>query len=125
MAYQSLFYLATQRETIESLKIGKKDRKVLKTLAKRVAEIAADPIQDEKRKLWYSHNELKDTRPLILCFPERGWDEIIPEDQLICEGKSARKWEKILHKEIFWGETMGDDYVVEPYFNIPHTYYEG
>jgi len=125
ITYQPLFYLATQRETIGSLKIGKKDREVLKILAQRVAEIAADPIQDEKRKLWYSHNVLKDTRPIILCFPERGWDEIIPEDQLICKGKSARKWEKILRKEIFWGETMGDDYVVEPYFNIPYTYYEG
>ncbi|MHB8279495.1 MAG: hypothetical protein ACYDIA_17855 [Candidatus Humimicrobiaceae bacterium] len=124
MVYQSLFYRATQKGNIESLQIEQDDRKILKTLAKRVAEIAADPIQDEKRNLWYCHNELKDTRPIILCYPEGGWVEIIPEDQLMCRGESARKWEIILRKEIFWGENMGDDYVVEPYFNIPYTYFE-
>ncbi|MCL4418235.1 MAG: hypothetical protein M1365_16380 [Actinobacteria bacterium] len=99
--YQNLFYTCTQKGNIDSLYIGQEDRNILKTLAKRVSEIAADPAQNEKRNLWYLHNELKDTRPIILCYPEGGWDEIIPESQLKCKGESARKWEIILRKEIF------------------------
>jgi len=29
-----------------------------------------------------------------------------------------------LRKEIFWGAHMGDDRVIEPYFNVPHVYIE-
>jgi len=29
-----------------------------------------------------------------------------------------------LRKEIFWGESMGDDRVIEPYFDIPYIYVE-
>jgi len=29
-----------------------------------------------------------------------------------------------LRKELFWGESMGDDRVVEPFFNVPHVFTE-
>ena len=38
-----------------------------------------------------------------------------------CRGKLARRWEMDLRKEIFWGEVMGDDKPVEPYFDVPYT----
>lgn len=38
-----------------------------------------------------------------------------------CKSKMARHWEMDLRKEIFWGEEMGDDRPVEPYFNVPRT----
>ena len=60
-------------------------------------------------------------RPLVFCDPENGWNEIITEAQMQCRGKLARRWEMDLRKEIFWGEVMGDDKPVEPYFDVPYT----
>jgi len=100
------------------------DRQVLRGLAAQVAELAARPVEQEKRALWYRHNALEPTRPLIFCDPENSWDEIIPPAQLECEGELARGWEVTLRKEIFWGEALGDDRVIEPYFNVPHAYTE-
>ncbi|GAJ24248.1 unnamed protein product, partial [marine sediment metagenome] len=81
-------------------------------------------IEDEKRDLWFRHNALEATRPLIFCDPENGWNEIITENQIQCQGELAREWEMILRKEIFWGESMGDDRVIEPYFETPYIYVE-
>ncbi len=54
-----------------------KECEVLRRLAGRVAELAARPGEEEKRRLWYRHNALEATRPLIFCDPENGWNEII------------------------------------------------
>ncbi len=108
----------------DKLVIGRGDREILRRLAGRIAELAARPIEDEKRDLWYRHNALEATRPLIFCDPENGWNEIITDAQIECRGQLAREWEMTLRKEIFWGESMGDDRVTEPYFEIPYVYVE-
>ena len=100
--------------------IGKNDRGILRSLASKIAELAGRSIEEEKIKLWYAHNDLLPVRPLVFCDPEGGWDEIIPDDSLTCVGDLAQRWEKYLRKEIFWGESMKDDKVIEPYFNIPY-----
>lgn len=94
------------------------DRPVLRRLAGRVAELAARPIEQEKRDLWYRHNALEPTRPVIYCNPENAWNEIIPQDSLECVGTLARAWEFGLRAKVFWGESMGDDMVVEPVFSV-------
>jgi len=94
--------------------ISAKDKEVLRGLAARVAELAALPEQKDKRDLWYRHNALEATRPVIFCDPEGGWQEIIREENLVCEGERARQWEFRLRQEVFWGESMGDDRVVGP-----------
>ncbi len=104
--------------------ITRGERETLRTLAERVAALAARPGEAEKRRLWVRHNVLEPTRPLIFCDPENGWNEIITEDALQCGGELARSWEFILRKEIFWGEAMGDDKVVEPYFDIAYVHAE-
>jgi len=104
--------------------ISRKDKDVLRKLAGRVAEIADRPAEEGKRKLWISHNSLKTVRPLVFCDPENGWNEIITRDQIKCEGELAQRWEMVLRKEIFWGESMQDDKVIEPYFDIGYTYAE-
>ena len=100
------------------------DRVVLRELACRVAELASRDIEQEKRTLWYKHNRLEKTRPLIFCDPEEGWHEIITDKQLKCTNSLARQWEFALHKEIFWGESMNDDRVIEPFFDVSHIYSE-
>ncbi len=98
------------------------ERRVLADLARKVAELAARPEELDKRRLWTDHNMLRPTRPLIFCDPENGWNEIIPQRELRCEKPLLRVWEMALRKEIFWGEEMGDDRVVEPFFNVPYSY---
>jgi hypothetical protein len=107
--------------TREDLSMTADDRDVLRPLAERVAAIAASPRMAEIRQLWTRHNRLEKVRPPILCDPENGWNEIITEAQMQCRGKLARRWEADLRREIFWGEEMGDDKPVEPYFDVPYS----
>ncbi|MEW5816953.1 MAG: hypothetical protein AB1798_16355 [Spirochaetota bacterium] len=104
-----------------NIKISHKDREVLKKLAVRVAELAARPQESEKVKLWYSHNALQTKHPVILADPENGWNDIITANRMECEGDLARRWEVVLRKEIFWGESMQDDRPIEAHFYIGHT----
>ncbi len=104
--------------------ISAEDVAVLRSLARQVAEIAADEAQEKKRELWQAHNGLHATRPLIFCDPEKAWYEIIPPNLLRCQGSLARIWELKLRKELFWSERIKDDRVIEPVFRIHHVYEE-
>ena len=121
MMDQTVASKSTHREPAANLRMSSQDRQILNTLAKQVAELAARPVEDEKRALWYHHNDLSPTHPVIFCDPENGWNEIITPDQLKCQGDLARGWEMALRKEIFWGSAMGDDRVIDSYFNVGHA----
>ena len=97
------------------------DREVLRRLAARVAELAAREIEKDKAALWTAHNDLQKVRPLIFCDPEGAWREILPQESLECTGEVARGWEWHLRREIFWGEQMRDDRVIQPYFDVGHV----
>jgi hypothetical protein len=124
MADQTAVSIATQSMRPETIRLSATDRETLRALAGRVAELAGRPIEEEKRARWTAHNDLEPGRPLIFCDPENGWNEIITDDQMRCEGELARQWEMRLRKEIFWGTRMGDDRVIEPYFDVGHVYTE-
>ncbi|MEN3188843.1 MAG: hypothetical protein ABDK94_08730, partial [Atribacterota bacterium] len=119
---QTVAALYQIRFSSEEIAITSKEEEILRRLAYKVRALAELPEQETKRALWYRHNTLQKTRPVIFCDPENGWNEIIPPQSLSCEGKLARHWEVFLRKEIFWGESMGDDKVIEPYFDVPHLY---
>jgi len=89
-----------------------------------VADLAARPIEEEKRRLWLDHNQLKRTRPLIFSSPENSWNEIIPASYLECESTLGRHWEFLLRMQVFSGRRMRDDMVIEPFFSVPHVYTE-
>jgi hypothetical protein len=101
--------------------VKKKDREVLRRLAERVAEIAAEPEQAARREMWYAHNALKGGKPIVLAFPEGGWRELLPEETLSCEDKVAREWEMELRQTIYTHERIRDDRVVERVFNIHYV----
>jgi hypothetical protein len=107
--------------TPADLTVSGVEKDVLRALAAEVAKIAAGDREREKRLLWKEHNMLRRTRPVVFCDPENGWNEIVTEAQIRCEGKIARRWEMDLRKEIFWGREMGDDRPVEPFFDVPYT----
>ena len=104
------------------LEISAADRPILRPLAREVADLAARPVEQIKRELWYRHNSLQSTRPLVFCDLENGWNEVIPPRVLKCAGGLARQWELILRKEIFWATQLCDDAVIRPHFDIPHVH---
>lgn len=122
MSDQSAAGVAEQGRRIGGFEISHEDRLILRGLATQVAELAARPVEQEKRDLWYRHNALEPTRPVVFCDPENGWNEIITQDQIICSGPLARGWEMALRKTIYWGAEMCDDFVVTPEFRVPHVH---
>lgn len=95
-----------------------KEREILKRLAVRVREIAATPENERRREMWYRHNALQSERPMILCYPEGAWCELLPESALECTDEKLRAWEKQLRMTIYRHERIGDDAAIEPCFNI-------
>lgn len=100
------------------------DRLILRDLAAQVAHLAQQPCEKEKANLWRLHNQLVPVRPLILCDPELGWNEIIPEGHLRCESVASRRLEWLFRREIFWGSQLKDDRVVNDYLSIPLIFRE-
>ncbi|MHC5059057.1 MAG: hypothetical protein ACYTKD_30750 [Planctomycetota bacterium] len=95
-----------------------KDREIVRDLAKRVAEIAALPVQAERRELWTRHNDLAPARPMILVFPEGSWRELLPDSGLECEDKALRGIERGFRQRIYYHEHIHDDTVIESGFTI-------
>lgn len=102
-----------------SMAASSHDRKILREAAKRVAEIAALPIQEKRRGMWYSHNRLERIRPMVLVFPEGAWRELLPQDRMCCEDPLLRDWEWHLKHLIYHHENHHDDFVIEPHFKVP------
>ncbi len=89
------------------------DRNMLRNLAKHVADIAHDPVMATRRKMWVEHNSLRSTSPMMLVFPEGGWEELLPESVLLCETQPARAIELELRKRMYHNEHFQDDTVVD------------
>ena len=104
------------------LHLETEDIKLLQSLAAQVEEISKFPIEKEKKLLWVQHNDLKGERPLLFCDPENAWYEIIPQESLVCKSKLGRVWEFKLRKEIYWANSLRDDRVIEPYFDVHYIY---
>jgi hypothetical protein len=98
-----------------------KDRTIIRDLAQRVAEIAAQPEQEVKRELWYAQSSLKPIRPLVFCSPEGSWVELLPNSALTCEGENARRVEQGLRLRIYAAEHFQDDQVCDNSYNVYHA----
>ncbi|MBN1639939.1 MAG: hypothetical protein JXA09_01795 [Anaerolineae bacterium] len=96
-----------------------RDVEILRDLARRYAEVAAQPIQDERRDLWRQHNSLIRTRPLIYV-RAFAWREMAASE-LQCEDPFYRAHENYLRQELY-RSTFGDDYIIEPWITQRATH---
>ena len=94
------------------------DRTILRELACRKAEIAADPVNEERRELWYALDEGRAPRPLILAEVMGVPDQTVPLASLRCESETARHIERALRLAIFEFDSIRDDHVHTPDFRI-------
>lgn len=90
-----------------------KEREILRGLACQVAEAAADPVMEKRRRMWKSHNALKRVRPMVLIFPEGSWRELLPGTALVCESEEARGIERNLRMRLYYRSNLPDDTVIE------------
>ena len=90
-----------------------RDLTIIRDLAEQYAEIAAKPIQEERRDLWRRHNSLERTRPLIYVRWLAAWHEH-PWATLECEDPFWHQHERFL-KQMIVQDTIGDDYIIEPW----------
>jgi hypothetical protein len=69
------------------------DRRVLRDQARQAADVAALPIQQERRKQWIAHSSLESARPVVLVFPEGSWQGLLLGPSLRCADAEARRSE--------------------------------
>ncbi|NLF38730.1 hypothetical protein GX586_04755, partial [bacterium] len=96
------------------------DRRILRDLVKQYAELAAKPVQEERRRLWTRHNSMKRTRPLVLVTYGM-WNvwcrEVFGDDALKCADPFYRMHERALRLLLFQ-DTIGDDSILEPWYTM-------
>jgi len=95
------------------------DIAVLREMAKRVAEIAALPVQEEKRRLWRKLNALQPERPMVMI-DQVCWNEMHIGDELVlrCEDPECRGYEDFLRRTLFQWKHFPVDMVVEPFILV-------
>ena len=98
----------------------KSDVAIIRELAARVAEIAALPVQDEKRALWRKLNGLAATRPMVMI-DQVCWNEMNIGDELTlrCADAECRAYEQTLRRTLFQWKHFPVDMVVEPFVRVP------
>lgn len=96
------------------------DRFVIREMAARVAEIAALPVQDEKRRLWRLLNARRPERAMVMI-DQVCWHEMETGDalRLRTADPDARFYEQFLRRTLFQWDHFRVDSVVEPFVRVP------
>lgn len=92
----------------------------MRSLAAQVAEIAALPIQEEKRRLWRKLNALQPERPMVMI-DQVCWHEMNVDDELTlrCQDAECREYEQFLRRVLFQWRHFPVDMVVESFIRVP------
>lgn len=95
------------------------DVAVVRELAKQVAEIAALPVQEEKRSLWRKLNALKPQRPMVMI-DQVCWNEMHIGDELKVRSTDpdCKYYEWQLRAALFQWRHFGADFVIDPFINV-------
>jgi len=96
-----------------------KDQNILRELARRVAEIAALPIQQETIALWKALNSLKPVRAMVMI-DQIPWHEMDVDGELTLQTEDAfcRDIETQLRRTLYSWKHMRADMVVQPFVTI-------
>ena len=93
------------------------ERRILRELAKRVAEVAALPIQAERARLWRALNRCRPERAMVLAQTTC----LVPEADLQCKEPLCRQWEWALRWKLYRHEQIRDDYPCTDFLDIRYT----
>ena len=104
----------------ETTMTHKKDMAIIRELAAQVAEIAALPVQEEKRLLWRQLNALKPARSMVMI-DQVCWNEMSLDHELVlrCTDPECRSYEEFLRRTLFQWNHFPVDMVVENFIRVP------
>ena len=99
--------------------MNRHDRDAIRELAELVAEIAALPVQEEKRELWRRLNGLRPERPMVMI-DQVCWNEMNVNDELTlrCEDADCRGYEQRLRRTLYQWRHFQVDRVIEPFVRV-------
>jgi len=100
------------------MNLSEKDRMTLRDLAKKLAEIAALPIQREKAELWLRLNRLERVRPMVFLVNDT-WHETAYQIKLETTDDFARGQEWSFRTQLYHWEHIPDDHVYEARIYTP------
>lgn len=96
--------------------IAQEEKIYIRELAKKYLEYANLPVMEDRKKLWYDHNSLKGSRPVIVM------EHVLFEEDILsaskCESKAAKEMERYLRSAIRNFELICDDKVISPYYEV-------
>jgi len=95
------------------------DKDILRSLAGRLAAIAALPVQKETEKLYRAVNSLRMIRPVVLL-DELPWNQLNDGGELTlqCEDEYLRSVEQGMRRTLYKWDHCRGDMLVEPYFDL-------
>lgn len=99
--------------------LSSSDKDILRSLAARIAEIAALPQQEEKRTLWRKLNGLAPERPMVMI-DQIPWNELRDADELTlqCKDDECRNYEQYMRRILYQWNHFPVDMVVENYIPV-------
>ncbi len=90
----------------------------IRTLAEQAAMLAASDRMRAIRQRWQDTNELRrPDRAPVWCKPVGCWNELLPEEDLICQDPELREIERSLRRTMIKDE-IGDDSIVNPWYEV-------
>jgi hypothetical protein len=102
------------KEEVRLVAIPANDKRVLRKLAREVAEIAALPVQQERIEGWRALNDLQMRRPMVRIY-EIPWHEMNVDGELdlLCEDPFCRGQELLLRQTLYVEKHLPADNIVE------------
>jgi hypothetical protein len=104
----------------EEIRLGPRDKKLLRRLAAELAAIAALPVHKEKAKLWQKLNDLDSERPMV-WINEIPWHEMNVNDELTLRAEHpwAREQERDLRRTLYQWRRLPGDMIVSDFLPCP------
>ena len=95
----------------------------IRELGRKVREIADSVENEASKRRWRDVNALrKPDRAPVYCRPIAAWEELLPEDSLVCADSRLRALE-ILFRQALIKEEIGDDSIVLPYIPVEAVFH--
>ncbi|MBM3190852.1 MAG: hypothetical protein FJZ90_19300 [Chloroflexi bacterium] len=109
------------------MSVFSEDKTVLRELAAKLAELAALPVQREKKAMWQRHNRLEPGKPMVsFAHGHVPWHEMNVDDELTLRTKDpfCRDLELSLRQTLYEWEHMRCDMFVEPVIACPFVVHD-